>query len=107
MRLSRPVAGRRHATQGTVRRTGTGKTLLAKAIAGEAGVPFFSISGSEFVEMFVGVGASRVRDLFKKVGVSCWSRGVRLPRAFAVIALGRFRIDDHMCTPFPLLSVAL
>lgn len=46
---------------------GTGKTLLAKAIAGEAGVPFFSISGSEFVEIFVGVGASRVRDLFKKV----------------------------------------
>lgn len=45
---------------------GTGKTLLAKAVAGEAGVPFFSISGSEFVEMFVGVGASRVRDLFKK-----------------------------------------
>ena len=45
---------------------GTGKTLLAKAIAGEAGVPFFSISGSDFVEMFVGVGASRVRDLFNK-----------------------------------------
>ncbi|MFS8797183.1 ATP-dependent zinc metalloprotease FtsH [Synechococcus sp. R70.1] len=45
---------------------GTGKTLLAKAIAGEAGVPFFSLSGSEFVEMFVGVGASRVRDLFRK-----------------------------------------
>jgi len=45
---------------------GTGKTLLAKAIAGEAGVPFFSLSGSEFVEMFVGVGASRVRDLFKQ-----------------------------------------
>jgi len=45
---------------------GTGKTLMAKAIAGEAGVPFFSISGSEFVEMFVGVGASRVRDLFKR-----------------------------------------
>lgn len=44
---------------------GTGKTLLAKAVAGEAGVPFFSISGSEFVEMFVGVGASRVRDLFE------------------------------------------
>ena len=44
---------------------GTGKTLLAKAIAGEAGVPFFSISGSDFVEMFVGVGASRVRDLFE------------------------------------------
>jgi len=45
---------------------GTGKTLLARAIAGEAGVPFFSISGSDFVEMFVGVGASRVRDLFEQ-----------------------------------------
>ena len=45
---------------------GTGKTLLAKAIAGEAGVPFFSISGSDFVEMFVGVGASRVRDMFEQ-----------------------------------------
>src|SRR5699024_5314367 len=44
---------------------GTGKTLLAKAIAGEAHVPFFSLSGSDFVEMFVGVGASRVRDLFE------------------------------------------
>jgi cell division protease FtsH len=43
---------------------GTGKTLLARAIAGEAKVPFFSISGSDFVEMFVGVGASRVRDMF-------------------------------------------
>ena len=45
---------------------GTGKTLLARAIAGEAKVPFFSISGSDFVEMFVGVGASRVRDLFEQ-----------------------------------------
>ncbi len=45
---------------------GTGKTLLAKAIAGEAKVPFFSISGSDFVEMFVGVGASRVRDMFEQ-----------------------------------------
>lgn len=45
---------------------GTGKTMLAKAVAGEAGVPFLSISGSDFIEMFVGVGASRVRDLFKK-----------------------------------------
>lgn len=47
---------------------GTGKTLLARAVAGEAGVPFFSISGSEFVEMFVGVGAARVRDLFEQAG---------------------------------------
>jgi len=45
---------------------GTGKTLLAKAVAGEAGVPFFSCAASEFVELFVGVGASRVRDLFEK-----------------------------------------
>ena len=44
---------------------GTGKTLLARAVAGEANVPFYSISGSEFVEMFVGVGAGRVRDMFK------------------------------------------
>lgn len=44
---------------------GTGKTMLAKACAGEAGVPFFYMSGSDFVEMFVGVGAARVRDLFK------------------------------------------
>lgn len=46
---------------------GTGKTLLAKAVAGEANVPFFSISGSDFVEMFVGVGAARVRDLLQKL----------------------------------------
>ena len=53
---------------------GTGKTLLAKAVAGEADVPFFSISGSDFVEMFVGVGASRVRDLFEKAkkNAPCW-----------------------------------
>ena len=49
------------------RPAGTGKTLLAKAVAGEAGVPFFSCAASEFVELFVGVGASRVRDLFEKV----------------------------------------
>ena len=50
---------------------GTGKTLLAKAVAGEAGVPFFSCAASEFVELFVGVGASRVRDLFEKVRAAC------------------------------------
>ena len=49
---------------------GTGKTLLAKAVAGEANVPFFSLSGSDFVEMFVGVGASRVRDLFRQAGLA-------------------------------------
>lgn len=49
---------------------GNGKTLLARAVAGEAGVPFFSISGSEFVEMFVGVGAARVLDLFEQAGKS-------------------------------------
>ena len=50
---------------------GTGKTLLARAVAGEAGVPFFSISGADFVEMFVGVGASRVRDLFEQGKEEC------------------------------------
>ena len=56
---------------------GTGKTLLAKAVAGEANVPFFSLAGSDFVEMFVGVGASRVRDLFKQEFVICLSRHSR------------------------------
>jgi cell division protease FtsH len=62
---------------------GTGKTLMARAIAGEADVPFFSISGSDFVEMFVGVGASRVRDLFaqgKKHATPPWRRSGRRPR---------------------------
>ena len=53
---------------------GTGKTLLAKAVAGEAGVPFISASGSEFVEMFVGVGASRVRDLFSQASARARAR---------------------------------
>src|SRR6184192_252369 len=60
------LGGRIHKGVLIVGPPGTGKTLLAKAIAGEAGVPFFSISGSDFVEMFVGVGASRVRDLFEQ-----------------------------------------
>lgn len=57
---------------------GTGKTLLAKAVAGEAVVPFFSISGSEFVEMFVGVGAARVRDLFEQAREKVHVRKIRL-----------------------------
>jgi cell division protease FtsH len=65
---------------------GTGKTLLAKAIAGEAGTPFFSISGSEFVEMFVGVGASRVRDLFKKVCRLCACSSSALQMATSCIS---------------------
>jgi hypothetical protein len=56
---------------------GTGKTLLAKATAGEAGVPFLSISGSDFMEMFVGVGPARVRDLFSQVG-ACVAAGLLL-----------------------------
>jgi AAA+ superfamily predicted ATPase len=55
---------------------GTGKTLLAKAVAGEAGTPFFSCAASEFVELFVGVGASRVRDLFEKVRAGTQPCGV-------------------------------
>jgi hypothetical protein len=58
---------------------GTGKTLLAKAVAGEAGVPFFSCAASEFVELFVGVGASRVRDLFEKVSCGgAWHAAAQL-----------------------------
>ena len=77
---------------------GTGKTLLAKAVAGEANVPFFSISGSDFVEMFVGVGASRVRDMFKtaKENAPCIifideidavgrQRGAGMPRKFVLL----------------------
>jgi cell division protease FtsH len=73
---------------------GTGKTLLAKAVAGEAGVPFFSISGSDFVEMFVGVGASRVRDLFEQA-----KKSVKLSQKGCIIfideidAVGRQRFS--------------
>ena len=67
---------------------GTGKTLLARAVAGEAGVPFFSISGSDFVEMFVGVGASRVRDLFtqaKKNALVSYSSTKSMPSAASAV----------------------
>jgi cell division protease FtsH len=69
---------------------GTGKTLLAKAIAGEAKVPFFSISGSDFVEMFVGVGASRVRDMFDqaKKQAPVLSLSMRLMRLAGIVARG-------------------
>ena len=62
---------------------GTGKTLIARAVAGEAKVPFFSISGSEFVEMFVGVGAARVRDLFSRMPASVRPKGERTSRSMA------------------------
>jgi ATP-dependent Zn protease len=62
----------------TIFRCLAGKTLLAKAVAGEAGTPFFSCAASEFVELFVGVGASRVRDLFEKVSPCCPAAAVQL-----------------------------
>jgi hypothetical protein len=67
---------------------GTGKTLLAKAVAGEAGIPFFAVSGSDFVEMYVGVGAARVRDLFKQVcavGYCCCCCWCLFTRAAAAV----------------------
>jgi ATP-dependent protease HslVU (ClpYQ) ATPase subunit len=68
---------------------GTGKTLLAKSIAGEAKVPFFTISGSDFVEMFVGVGASRVRDMFEqaKKNALASSSSMKSTRSVATVAL--------------------
>ena len=71
---------------------GTGKTLLAKSVAGEAGVPFFSISGSDFVEMFVGVGASRVRDLFKQAK----EKSPSIIFIDEIDAIGRARGKSHM-----------
>jgi len=80
---------------------GTGKTLLARAVAGEAGVPFFSISGSDFVEMFVGVGASRVRDLFEQAkqnspASSSWTRST--PSA-AIVAPGWAAVTTNASRP--------
>ena len=71
---------------------GTGKTLLAKAVAGEAGVPFFSLSGSDFVEMFVGVGASRVRDLFKQAA----QKSPSIIFIDEIDAIGRARGNNNM-----------
>ena len=84
---------------------GTGKTMLAQAVAGEADVPFYSISGSDFVEMFVGVGASRVRDLFEN-----WKEKTHLVLSFIdeLDAVGRHRgagigggHDEREQTPKP------
>lgn len=74
---------------------GTGKTLLARAVAGEAGVPFFSISGSDFVEMFVGVGASRVRDLLSK------------PRPMRLQLFSLTRLMPWVATAVPGWAVAM
>ena len=78
---------------------GTGKTLLAKAVGGEANVPFFSLAGSDFVEMFVGVGASRVRDLFKQAK----EKAPCIVFIDEIDAVGRARgkmcIRDRFCAP--------
>lgn len=75
---------------------GTGKTLLAKAVAGEAGTPFFSCAASEFVELFVGVGASRVRDLFEKVRGRCGKReGRDMGRGCVVCGGGGVNLVDR------------
>ena len=74
---------------------GTGKTLLAKAVAGEAKVPFYTISGSDFVEMFVGVGASRVRDLFEQAKRTAPSI-VFIDEIDAVVATGELALEAVM-----------
>ena len=73
---------------------GTGKTLLARAVAGEAGVNFLSINASEFVEMFVGVGASRVRDLFKQVSALL---GVMLSESHSKCMCYQVCMEDSCC----------
>lgn len=73
---------------------GTGKTLLAKACAGESGVPFFYISGSDFVEMYIGVGASRVRELFKEAKAASPS----IVFIDEIDAVGKKRSSNHSIT---------
>ena len=86
---------------------GTGKTLLAKAVAGEAGVPFFSISGSEFIELFVGVGAARVRDLFQQAVVSLPMQAVQVTAATLPWMWIRFPYSRAAKSLPMLLSVAV
>ncbi|HAZ47998.1 MAG TPA: hypothetical protein DDW76_00245 [Cyanobacteria bacterium UBA11369] len=86
---------------------GTGKTLLAKAVAGEASVPFFSISGSEFIELFVGVGAARVRDLFQQAVVSLPMQAVQVTAATLPWMWIRFPYSRAAKSLPMLLSVAV
>ena len=82
---------------------GTGKTLLAKAVAGEANVPFFSMSGSEFVEMFVGMGASKVRDLFKELFVFPGNSRCRIDNKYSRVCLIK-RLVTFFHPQFPKFS---
>lgn len=83
---------------------GTGKTLVAKAVAGEAGVPFYQMSGSEFVEAIVGVGAARVRDLFKRARVQ---EGPCIIFVDEIDALGTRRAQAGACPPSVTITHAL
>ena len=83
---------------------GTGKTLLAKAVAGEAKVPFFSISGSEFVEMFVGMGAAKVRDLFKQAGEKSRQPQKRSTSAESLSHSSPLRLMSIYFSPFSTAS---